>query len=362
MKGLMHYIIGCLIAAICFTGCIMEDVEPEVEMVNVSISVSLADVVTSRAYEEAADDCEKMHTLRIVIVRNAKDGVVEHNRLINLNQQPEIQHGIETFQVLANETKYIYFFVNEKSTIVTGFNFAEIEEGKAFPYDELKNAKISLGVNENSGNITVQQMPTPLPMNSMYSLQVGNLSLSKTFWVTRAATKFTYIIDNSENLGAFKLTRLTIKNQALTEHYMQHNDDADNSIPVWNTETNGILQPIESFHAPHQGTMTNHYDYVKDFSQAQGVAIPAGQAVTLDPVYLAETKYFGEGYGTSDYYETSLSFGELTHFTGQLKNLPYQLPRNTHVVVTVKIKNGEVTWEVDVFPYTGVNLNPGFGL
>lgn len=359
MKGLMHYIIGCLIAAICFTGCIMEDVEPEVEMVNVSISVSLADVVTSRAYEEAADDCEKMHTLRIVIVRNAKDGVVEHNRLINLNQQPEIQHGIETFQVLANETKYIYFFVNEETTNFQepGFNF-DFKAGDDFPFESLKDAKIDLALNNNF----VQEMPKPLPMNSMYSLRVGEQDMSEIFWVTRAATKFTYIIDNSENLGVFKLTRLTIKNQALTEHYMQHNDDADNSIPVWNTETNGILQPIESFHAPHQGTMTNHYDYVKDFSQAQGVAIPAGQAVTLDPVYLAETKYFGEGYGTSDYYETSLSFGELTHFTGQLKNLPYQLPRNTHVVVTVKIKNGEVTWEVDVFPYTGVNLNPGFGL
>lgn len=360
MKGLLHYIIGCFIT-ICFTSCIMEDVEPDVEMVNVSISVSLADAVSSRAdeYTEAANDDEKMHTLRIVIVRNAKDGVVEHNRLIKLNQQPEIQHGIETFQVLANEEKYIYFFVNEETTAFQGeaFDF-DIEQGQNFPFGTLKAKKIDLVVNNN----TVQQMRTPLPMNSMYSLEVGEQDMVRTFWVTRAATKFTYVIDNRENSGAFKLTRLVIKNQALTEHYMQHNDDADCSIPVWSTETNDILKPIESFHAPHQGTITNHYDYVKDFSQAKGVAIPAGEVVTLDPVYLAETKYFGEGYGTSDYYETSLSFGDLTHFTGQLKNLPYQLPRNTHVVVTVKIKNGEVTWEVDVFPYTGVVLEPEFGL
>ena len=356
MKGLLHYIMGCVIT-VMLTGCVMDDVEPDVKMVNVSISVSLADAVTSRAYKDAETNAEKMNTLRIVIVRGAKDGVVEHNRFIDLTTTPVTLHGIETFQVVANEEKYIYFFVNEKATAFQGeaFDF-DIKQGQKFPFGTLEAKKIVLVVNNN----TVQQMPTPLPMNSMYSLEVGEQDMVRTFWVTRAATKFTYIIDNSKNTGEFKLTRLIIKNQAMTEHYMQH--DVNGEIPVWNSETNDILQDIKSFHAPHQGTTTNHHDYVQDFTD--GIVIAAGQEVKLDPIYLAETKYFNdEVYGTEDkYYETALSFGALTSFTGQLKELPYQLPRNTHVVVTVKIKNGEVTWEVDVFPYTGVNLNPDFGL
>lgn len=353
MKGLMHYIMGCVIT-VMLTGCVMDDVEPDVKMVNVSISVSLADAVTSRAYVDAETDAEKMNTLRIVIVRGAENGVVEHNRFIDLNSTPVILHGIETFQVVANEEKYIYFFVNEKTIQFQeqAFGF-EITPGANFPFEALKAKKIDLNVNNN----TVQQMPTPLPMNSMYSLMVGEEDMVRTFWVTRAATKFTYIIDNSENTEDFKLTRLEIKNQAVTEHYMQH---VNGEIPVWNSETNDILQDITSFDAPHQGTETNHYSYVQDFSD--GIDITAGKKVELEPIYLAETKRFGDGYGTSDFYETTLSFGALTSFTGQLTELPYQLPRNTHVVVTVKIMNGNVTWEVDVFPYIGVVLEPSFGL
>lgn len=364
MKGLLRFILMGVIT-VCLSGCIMDDVEPEVAMVDVSICVSLADAVSSRAYEEAQNGNEMMHTLRIVIVRNEPNGLVEHNRYIDLTR-PLTRYGLETFEVFANEKKYIYFFVNEKSTKVTGFNFAEIEEGKAFPYEKLKNAKISLGVIENSGNKYVQQMPTPLPMNSMYSLQVGNLSLSKTFWVTRAATKFTYIIKN-ETSKDYKLTFLEIEDQAVSEHYMQH---LDGTIPVWSTENDDILEGDEedgynSHNTPLTGTETYFYSYVQDFNSP--VNVPAGGQKQLPPIYLAETKKFDDkGYWKEDnYYQTTLSFDQLGSFKGKLDDdLPHQLPRNTHVVITVNINRTEsdVTWEVDVFPYTGVLLEPDFGI
>lgn len=359
MKGLLRFILMGVIT-VCLTGCIMDDAEPEVAMVDVSICVSLADAVPSRAYEDAQNGNEMMHTLRIVIVRNEPDGLVEHNRFIDLTR-PLTRYGLETFEVRADELKYIYFFVNENSTTVAGFDFKnDIMEGQNFPYSKLQNAKISLGVNE-SGSKTVQQMPTPLPMNSMYSLQVGNLSLSKTFWVTRAATKFTYILKNN-NSKDYQLTGLEICNQAVTEHYMQH---LKNEIPIWSTEDNEILdgENFNEYNTPLEGTETNYYSYVQDFSSA--VNVPAGKQVQLAPIYLAETKKFkdNDGYGNGEnFYKTTLSFGTLTKFTGMLKNLPHQLPRNTHVVITVTINQSEVNWEVDVFPYTGVLLEPDFGI
>lgn len=357
MKGLEHFILGCVITVL-LTGCIMEDVEQDMKMVNVSVSVSLADAVSSRTYTQAANDDEKMHTLRIVIVRKQPDGVVEHNRIIDLTQQPVIEHGIETFQVLANEQKYIYFFVNEKNTKFegnTGLDFSkDVVVNQAFPQAKLEAAKISLDVN----NASVQEMPKPLPMNSLYSLQVGDVDMDKTFWVIRAATKFTYILNN-KNSEAYQLTRLEINHQAATGHYMQRINE---TIPVWSTEDENIKQEITAFNTPYEGTTTNHYSYVKDFTTP--IDVPAGGTVQLEPIYLAETKYFADGvYKTGDnYYQTMLSFGELTSFTGNLENLPYQLPRNTHVVITVNINQGEVTWEVDVFPYTGIVLEPDFGL
>lgn len=356
----MHYIIGCLIAAICFTGCIMEDVEPEVEMVNVSISVSLADVVTSRAYEDAANDYEKMHTLRIVIVRNAKDGVVEQNRLINL-QQASTFHGTETFEVRANEQKYIYFFVNEEYTAFDtnaeyGFNFRnDIVVGRSFPYSKLQDARITLGV----VNSKVQGMSQYLPMNSLYGLKVESEDMDETFWVVRAATKFTYILNNRNN-QPYVLRRLEISHQAATEYYMQRIGDV---VPVWSTGNDAIQQQNTSFNTPYEGKTPYHYSFQKDFTG--GITVPANGQVQLDPVYLAETKGFSDSSyknGDENYYTTSLSFDNLESFTGKLKELDCQLPRNTHVVVTVKINQGNATWEVDVFPYTGVNLNPGFGL
>lgn len=366
MKGLLHFILMGVIT-ICLTGCIMDDVEPEVAMVDVSINVSLADAVPSRAYEDAQNGNEMMHTLRVVIVRNEPDGLVEHNRFIDLTR-PLTRYGLETFEVFANENKYIYFFVNEESTkfdVTDGFSFKDdIEVGKAFPYNKLKKAKITLGVNENGGNITVQQMPMPLPMNSMYSLQVGNLSLSKTFWVTRAATKFTYIIKNLTSKD-YQLSRLEIKEQAVTEHYMQH---LNGNIAEWSTENDDILNGKDAdgynkYNTPLTGTETNFYPYVQDFTNA--VNVPAGGQVQLAPIYLAETKKFNDNdyWGDDKFYQTTLSFGTLASFTGMLDDdLPHQLPRNTHVVVTVNINQKEVNWEVDVFPYTGVLLEPDFGL
>lgn len=363
MKRLLHFILLCFIS-VMLTGCIMDDLEQEAAMVDVSISVSLTDAASTRAYEDAQNGNEMMHTLRIVIVRNERDGLVEHNRFIDLTR-PLTRYGLEKFEVLANELKYIYFFVNEESTNFHGndnLNFKnDITEGQPFPYDKLKNAKVVLGINENSGIKTVQQMPTPLPMNSLYSLQVGNLSLTKTFWVTRAATKFTYILKNN-NSNDYKLTGLEISEQAVAEHYMQH---LNGDIPVWSTENDDILngEEFNEDNTPLEGTNTNYYSYYQDFSSA--VNVPAGGQVQLTPIYLAETKKFNDDkYQEGDkFYKTTLYFHPFTSFTGKLDDdLPHQLPRNTHVVITVNINQGDLTWEVDVFPYIGVDLNPDFGL
>lgn len=50
-----------------------------------------------------------------------------------------------------------------------------------------------------------------------------------------------------------------------------------------------------------------------------------------------------------------------TELKSYLPNLP-QLPRNTHVVVNITINEHAMDCIVDVRPYTGITLEPDFGL
>ena len=86
--------------------------------VNLDISVVLSDVsdaLTKADDKDAANDNEKMQSLRIVIVR--PDLTVEANRRINL--KAVLNHEEEYFKVAANERKMIYLFVNEDTEIVS---------------------------------------------------------------------------------------------------------------------------------------------------------------------------------------------------------------------------------------------------
>ena len=64
--------------------------------------------------------------------------------------------------------------------------------------------------------------------------------------------------------------------------------------------------------------------------------------------------------GDSRNYKMALSLNGMV-FDRYFDNLS-QLPRNTHVVVTVRIKDTEVIWEADVVPYGEKALFPIFGL
>lgn len=369
MNSLARYI-SLLLIMVLPVGCIMDEDMGTSPMVDVSIKVALADVTDSRTYTVAENGNEKMHTLRVVIVRHAPDGVVEDNRFFDLTHPVE-RYGLETFEVRGDETKYIYFFVNEEYTEFDpnyGFNFdTDIVIGNAFPKDKLFASRISLAEMDASGNL-IQQMPVPVPMNSLYRLDVGRLSISKTFYVTRAATKFTYIIQNNSNCD-YQLSRLTVSNQASTQYYMQY---IKNNVPVWESNNVDILSEITDFDTPVEGQSTSHYTYLMDYGTM--VNIPAEKKVKLAPIYLAETKRFtAQEYRTEDnYYQTTLSLSGLGDFTGRLgvgagvdgvrSDLPYQIPRNTHVVVTATINQSGVNWEVDVYPYTAVVLDPVFGL
>lgn len=351
------------------TGCIpggSSSTEPDpANLVSLKVNVGMAEMgkdaltkalpsVTEGEMDAWAEptDAEKMHTLRIVILH--QDGKVEHNKFISFYGRAYDWYGWEEFKVTPNETKKVYLFVNEEAKKITDgqelqeslVNFSTTVNGSfkdyldsytvgtTFPTDKMADLTISL--NENS-----HELSTPLPMSEVYSIAVGEEDVTETFYVTRAAVKFTYILYNNTT-SPYDWTGLTISKVASLEYYLPrnltYNDDGE----------------ITSFDVPTPNdTKLYNYEKAKTFSET----VPAGKNVILPSFYLLEGTYANE-------YTTSITLSGIT-LTGTLENLPYKLPRNTHVVVRIAINNlleGDVAWEVDLFPYTGVVLDPEFGL
>ena len=148
MKKHYAYIIllccAALFAAGCSWTCDEEPVLPMPVTANLDISVAFsgraADGYSITPAPEGDYDDEYMKCLRIIIVR--PDGTVEHNRLLNFENNFVKKVGDVDFRVVANEKKKIYLFANEGFTKVKNkepdngtselktYDFSTIEAGK----------------------------------------------------------------------------------------------------------------------------------------------------------------------------------------------------------------------------------------
>ena len=145
--------------------------------------------------------------------------------------------------------------------------------------------------------------------------------------------KFTFRITNSSAVEK-KLTGLTIKDMADKEYYLPRNAKYESE----NIEGKEYLT-IKSFDVP---SFVREYDYNEDLE----ITLPAMKEgdtpilTELSPIYLLEGKREGK-------YSVGITVNGV-YLEGELDNLPDKLPRNTHVVVYITLRE--------------VELKPGFGL
>ena len=352
-----------LLVVCVLAGCRADNgfpVEQETVLLQLSVATSeMSGAAGSRAntdYQYPSCEGEQIQTLRIIIVR--PNLVVEHNKFFDLTQ-PTLETDYYEFKVLAGEEKKIYLIANEKAerlssqegqtkVSVVEYNFNNITEGALFPTQDINELTIKLGGNseqlkygDNKGDILV-------PMSECHIVPVENVNMNKLLFVTRLATKFTYHITNKSSKPC-KLTQLKVGKMANEEYFFPHGKISYTAV---GDDYNTLGQmDLSNYEVPLIDT-NGYYEYTQDLNETLSV----NEIKNIPAFYLLEGKYPGE-----EGYYTSITVNGENLENKALENVK-QLPRNTHVVVNITINDKEVNWEVDVFPYVGVDLNPSFGL
>lgn len=364
-----------LVLAVCMSiiGCRGDEVAPA-PMADLRIYVNAVGRTDARAlsdaeeeyYKDALGSCEEMHRLRFVIVR--PDGTVEHNRLLNLNNPAE-RYGYESFEVVGGEKKTVYLFVNESTdpdyprgpfkevkaddaTTYTKFDLNQIEVGKSFPTEEINALVIKLADDESEW----PSLNHSLPMNGIGEVDVPKTGFAQqTMYVTRAAVKFTYRFTNNSKQD-YTLQELTIAKVTDKEYYMPNEaelkDGTKNDLTKVTPDN-----PITDLKIHPEA---KYATYSKEYS----FSIPSGCTKKVLPsIYQLEGKYNAKVTDKTQRYKTSITLEgvgtiKLEAFLNGLPNLV----RNTHAVVDITINESNITCEVDVIPYSSVELKPSFGL
>ena len=249
------------------------------------------------------------------------------------------------FEVFGPEKKTIYLFANEfvkssdKSRKIVDYDLESITPGSIFPEADLKDLKITL---TSDG----EQLPSEaLPMSECHSISMPAMDYSAELYVTRAATKFTFLLDNTSS-KEHSLSEISISKGSNIEYYLPR-------ISYSGNPSDGSFS-VDDYTVPNTGDNNNYYIFRYD---CPGTVVASGATTRLEAIYLLEGKYT-DAKDTRNYSMTATIDGVL--YEDYFPDLS-QLPRNTHVVVCLSIRDYEVVWDVKVYPYGEVWLNPGFG-
>lgn len=308
----------------------------------------------SRAGEElAANQAEKLHSVRIIIADG--EGYVEHNTLWDLTADPAVLASGDSFPVKSNDDKTLIFIGNEESTILTDISTGETVSAAAYfsrmipaegdmrvkvdPEALKKNLILNRALNFPL-EIADPATRKPLPICSIYEkYHIGDAAAqSDHFYMHRAATKFTYRLENRSVDGSAVVNAMYLNNIPEAEYYF----------------FNAVFPE-----GSKQTSYTSHTPYAASGSTATIAAntdIPHGTTAEIGPVYLPE----GPSFTRSAYvYRTWLAINGETgtpsdiNFTtpaGGTTRPMLDLPRNTHVVINghfTRLSAAEV-----VFNYT----------
>ena len=419
MKTRFTHILPFLLTLLMCSSCVYDDmgecpgngtVHPEwkEEYVNFELRINMNDggVPSSRAgeddgeeygygklegYEEPVDAYEKVRTLRVVIVR--PDGTIAHNRMVTVSHLPadgmiqcgNIVNDNLQFKIVADETKKIYLFANEKAVNDNKkdnekFDFtSRLSVGSTFPAEEVAGILIKRNPGEAFIDNNGDGAKTYVPMSECFDVKIPAFDdieseivmnpsggaekyITETLFITRSLIKFSFTVQlkvagiSSTQLA---LRGVTISNLANEGYYLPNSTIYD---PVWNQPSDNYLggREIVSFKVPYEdddnadpAALLSDCTFL--FSKPLAISSKQEESGSI-MTYLPESKTIGDGQyvvkllfeDNGDYYES--------------KPLKIQyIPRNTHVKVNMVLTPSELEATVAIVPYISVVLPPIFG-
>lgn len=360
------------------------------DAVYLNINVAMADSPTSgRSGSSRADEdgywqpteMEKMHTLRVILVH--EDGRVEHNVFLNLSAPEGDKYGPIRLKVQSNENKTIYLLANEAS-VSAEMTDSETSEKKTIDWSAYKAKEQFLSKEQmsqlvlSSSDITgFNDINKPVFMSECHQVELTNEGVDQpdktedglpvkdiTLPITRAAAKFTYEITNQSS-QTYWLSNIRIDKSASCEYLlpnaMEYNDKKE----------------VTGFQVPESA---EYASFNQPYKTNVELTAKATEAVKLSSFYLPEGKYESDDKNDNTSYKTAITLDTKdnsgTSLGGNDGNTPSGaftlesffpnlsiLPRNTHVVVKITIRDSDdISWQVDLRPYGEVILEPGFGI
>lgn len=354
----------------------------EKEGISLILNISSEDVSSfgSRADDEYSFDknaltTEMIQSLRIIIV-DVQPGSETCNKVIHNFTTGDLAYarfylsGIRFDGLNFSNDYRVYLIANEK-TIPESIRsqFTSLGVGAECTPATLENIVISNLAIIANGSSLINNEPSflgstggvkALPMTEFFDITTDprpdtnaedvTAYMERSFFITRAASKFTFRFKRVENITNQNLEVKALKISGLgNQEYLFPKADYD---PIKNQPSNNEDggRIIKSFDVP-DGSTIGEYNFTINQNVSQ---IPA-EGVEYNPLI-----YFPDSKGNEGAFQCSLSFDEET-FTSPvtLPNLD-TLPRNTHVVVIITINN--YTFSVSLVPYVGCILEPSFGL
>ncbi len=336
--------------------------EPEVRTTSTLVlRVNLAGGTMSRAQEadkEAANDGEKMNTLRVIILDG--DNFVEHNSLWTL-ESPDVQKNGIRFKVKANDTKTIIFVANEDGTVIdvpssdglSGFTettagayFGALNPAVGQKVDIAVLRGITMSLNKNldkgTGVGAGMVLRRPLAINDIYSYAIGEApEYNATFYIGRAAVKYTFRITNNDYKNDHTVTSLTIGRVAPVQYFFQNAVFTDDNHFFWSSYTTPAA-------AGSASALTIPCNTV----------LPKGQTTEVGPFYVPEGAEYGTAYSVGFSFDGQSMGDQAIEWkipeeagTDDPGTPMLDLPRNTHVITNVTLNYQSWTLDYTVCPW-----------
>lgn len=434
----------CLIAGLAGISCdgdrnaATPDPIPAEKMVNLAFSVVAPDAVSqseSRAivinpdkdnyFEREDSQYEKIHTLRIIILRpgtdfqgkpvkdkdgkpildpttgNPYDKIIEHNRFFTFNDNGVVRYDDMNITVHGGENKTIYIIANEEGINSnrpdeeTAVNLSALTPDDPYAPGTIEDIEIHAAGGILYDN-TDEAAATYIPMAEVYENvyiempETPELREQKVgpFFITRAAVKFSFNITAEDSEGLY-LKSLTFNSLADKEYLLPRNTTYEPEKPTFGQngitgDTNGIKNPsdtgnsdivpdlsgrfITAYDIPEDAT---HSPFTFNFKDKNGFELKEKPTEIAPVIYFCESKFGLPFNGKPDPdgkpYSVKLvlhtKFGDQTVVATSEELTLGNLPiLPRNTHVKININLIKNEATVELVPYTGVWLKPDFGI